>query len=76
MDFLPSKKLCHADKLSRLIPKHREPLEDTVSASLRTEGELKTALCNTEFKLPVTLGQIKQEALNHEFIKIYEKDFK
>ena len=37
MEFLPSKKLCHADGLSRLIPKQRETLEDTVIASLRTE---------------------------------------
>ena len=60
MEFLLSKKkLCHADGLSRLILKHREPLEDIVIASLRTEGEFKTTLCNTVKELPVTLDQIK-----------------
>lgn len=33
MEFLPSKKLGHADSLSRLIPKTGEPLEDSVIAS-------------------------------------------
>ena len=78
MEFLPSKKLCHADKLSRLIPKYREPLEDTVIASLQTK-EFKTSLYNKVKELPVTLKQIKQEALTYEFIrqtktKICEKD--
>ena len=63
MEFLPSKKLCYADELSRLILKHWELLEDTVIASLPTE-EFKTTLCNT-----ATLDQIKQEALNNEFIR-------
>ena len=79
MEFLLSKKLCHADGLSKLTPKYREILKDTVIASLRTEGEFKTTLCNTVKELPVTLDQIKQEALNEEFIrqtktKIYEQD--
>ena len=78
MGFQPSKKLCHAAGLSRLILKHREPLKDTVIASLRT-GEFKTTLCNTVRELTVTLDQIKQEALNNKFIrqtktKICEKD--
>ena len=65
--------------MSRLIPKHREHLKDTVIASLRIEGEFKTTLCNAVRELPVTLNQIKQEALNNEFIrqtksKICEKD--
>ena len=30
MEFLPSKKIPHADGLSRLIPKIREPLKETV----------------------------------------------
>ena len=68
MEFLPSKN-CHVDRLSRLIPKHWEPHEDTVIASLRKEGEFKTTLCSTARKLPVTLDQIKQEALNDEFIR-------
>lgn len=79
MEFLPSKEHYHVDGLSRLIPKHREPLEDTVIASLRTEGEIKTTLCNTVKELPVTLDQIKGEVLDDEFIrqtktKIREKD--
>ena len=48
-------------------------------ASLRTDGEIKTILCNTIRELPVTLHEIKHEALNDEFInltktKITEKD--
>ena len=79
IEFLLSKKLCHADGLSRLIRKHKEPLEDTAIDSLRTEGEFKTTLCNTVRKLPLNLDQIKQEFLNDEFIKqtkakICEKD--
>ena len=44
MEFLPSSKLCHTDGLSRLIQKNREPLEDTVIASLRTEVEIKKTM--------------------------------
>ena len=56
-----------------------EPLEDTVIASLRIEGEFKTTLFNTVRELPVTPDQNKLEALNDEFIrqtktKICEKD--
>ena len=79
MKFPPSKKLWHADGLSKLIPKHTESLEDTVIASLRTEGEFKSTLCNTVGEITVILDQIKQEAQNDEFIrqtktKICEKD--
>ena len=38
MEYLPSKKLSHADELSRLIPKFSEPLEDTVIAAIKTEN--------------------------------------
>ena len=31
MEFLRSKKFCDADRPSRLIPKFREPLEDTMT---------------------------------------------
>ena len=34
MEYLPSKEFGHAGGLSRLIPKYKEPLEDTVIASL------------------------------------------
>ena len=37
-------------------------------ASLRTEGEFKSTLCNTVTELPVILDQIKQKSLNDEFI--------
>ena len=78
MEFLASEKLCYTDGLSRRIAKHREPLEDTVISSLRT-GEFKTILCKTLRESPVSLDQIKQEALNDKFIRqtnttIYEKD--
>ncbi len=54
MEFLSSKKLRHADGLSRLIPKFSEPSEDTVIAALRDEKELSVLLCNTIQELPVT----------------------
>ena len=41
MDFITSSKISHADRLSRLIPKHTEPLEDTVIVSMRTKVEIK-----------------------------------
>ena len=41
MEFLPSKKLCPADGLSR------EPLEDRVIAAMNTENEIKNVLHNT-----------------------------
>ena len=69
MEFLPSQKISHADGLSRLIPKMREPLEDTVIASLRTERDINNVLCNTVRELPVTLEEIKREALKDEFIR-------
>ena len=68
MEYLPPKKFDHADWLSRLIPKYKEPLEDTAIASLQSEGELKITLCNTVREHPVTLEQIKQEALRDEYI--------
>ena len=38
-------------------------------ASFWTEGKFKTTLCYTVKELPVTLGQIKHEVLNDEFIR-------
>ena len=38
MVYVPSK-FGHGDGLSRLIPKYKEPLEDTVIVSLQSEGE-------------------------------------
>ena len=68
MEFLPSKKFGHASGLSRLIPKMREPLEDTVIASLSSESIMSTVLCNTVRELPVTLEEIRKEAAKDEFI--------
>ena len=56
-----------------------EPEEDTMIASLQSEWELMTALCNTVRELPVTLKQIKREAFHDEYInqikaKNFEKD--
>ena len=68
MEYVSSEKFDRVDGLSRLIPKYREPLEDSVIASLQSEGELKTTLFNTVRELPVTLEQIKQEALRDEYI--------
>ena len=78
-EYFPLKKICHADGLSRMVARHREPLEDSVIASLRTDEEIKNILCNTIRELPMTLHEIKHEALNDEFInltktKITEKD--
>lgn len=55
MEFLPSKKLSHADGLSKLIPKLCEPL-DTIIAAVRAENEIKNSviLCD----LRVTLDEI------------------
>ena len=72
MVYLPLNKFGHVDWLSRLIPKYKEPLEDTVIASLQSEGELKITLCNSVRELPVTLDQIKQEALHDEYLNCIE----
>ena len=41
MEFLPSSKLCHAERLCSLIQKNSEPLEDAAIASLQAEIEIK-----------------------------------
>ena len=41
MKFQPFKKLSHAERQSRLIPKFCKPLEDTVIAAIRAENEIK-----------------------------------
>ena len=67
MEFLPSKKIAHADGLSRLMPKNTEPLEETVIASLRSEIDVKYVLFNTVKELPVTL-EIKFKTKFDKFI--------
>ena len=79
MECLPSKNFGHAGRLSIIILKYKELLEDKVIASLQFEGELKTTLCDTVRELIVTLELIKQEALCNEYInkikvKIFEED--
>ena len=70
MEFLKSAKLGHADGLSRLIPKSREPLEDTVIASLQSEKDYTQILCNTIKELPVTLEyrirETEKDSFNRE----------
>ena len=68
IEFLSSAKLGHADGLSRLIPKHNEPLEETVIASLRSEKNYSQILFNAVKELPVTLRDIIREAENDNFI--------
>ena len=61
--------MLHADGLSRLIPKIREPLEETVIASLSLEMDIKNVLYNTVKELPVTLEGITVKAKFDKFIK-------
>ena len=68
IEYLPSKQISHADGLSRLVPKYSEPFEDTILAELRTDCEIKNMTGNTIKKLPVTLLEIKSEAMNDDFI--------
>ena len=69
MELLPFSKISHANRLSRLISKDTEPLEDIVIATLQTEVEVKNTLCNTVRELLVTLGEIKENAFDDDFIK-------
>ena len=62
-------KIGHADGLSRLIPRTSETFEDTVIAALRSENEVENTLNNTIRELPVSLKEIKREAVRDNFIK-------
>ena len=73
MEYVPSKKLSHADRLSRLIPKYMEPLEETVMVVLRDKSELSGLLCNSIRELLVTLVDVKKAVGNDDFIKKNEK---
>ena len=68
IEYLPSKQISHADGLSRLVPKYREPFEDTVIAALRRNCEIKSMIAKTIKELPVKLLEIKSEAMNDDFI--------
>ena len=41
MEFLSSKEIGDVDRLSRLIPKQSEPLEEAIIAALSTEMKIK-----------------------------------
>ena len=58
MEYISSKKLAHADGLSRLIPKSDEILEETLIAELKEEKEISDLLSNTVREQPVTLEEI------------------
>ena len=58
IQYMPSKKIAHADGLSRLILDNAKLLEETVIAALKQEQELKEVLINTVSELPVTLEEI------------------
>ena len=68
IEYLPSKQISHADGLSKLVLKYSEPFEDTIIAALRTDCEIKNMIANTIKEMPVTLLEIKSEAMNDEFI--------
>ena len=71
---MPSKKIAHADGLSRIILDNAELLEKTVIAALKLEQELMEELINTE--LPVTLEEIKKAAKTDEYIMNMSKQVK
>ena len=73
IEYLPSKQINHADGLSRLVPKYREPFEDKIIAALRTDCEIKNMISNIIKKLPVTLLEITSEAMNDDFITKNQK---
>ena len=53
---------------SRLIPNQCQLLEDSVIAALRSDCEIKSIIENTIRDLPVTLSEIKSEAISDDFI--------
>ena len=69
IQYLSTNKIGHVDELSRLIPRTSETFEDTVMAALRSENEVENTLNNTIRELPVSLKEIKREALRDNFIK-------
>ena len=76
IQYMPSKKIAHADGLSRLIPDNAELLEETVIVALKQEQELKEILINTINELPVTLEEIKKAAKMDEYIINMNKQVK
>ena len=74
MAFLLSKEIAHADRLTRLIPKNTEPIEETIIASLKSEMDVKYVLFNTVKELPVTLEEIKFKTKFDKFFNETKKE--
>ena len=68
IEYYSSKLISHAVGLARLVPKYSEPFKDTIIAALWTDCEIKNMIANTIKELPVTLLEIKSEAINDDFI--------
>ena len=60
IQYLPLKKIVHADSLSRLIPQNPELLEETVIAALKEEKEITEIFENNVNELSVTTEDIKK----------------
>ena len=69
MEFLLSKRLEHADGLSRLIIKPCEPFEETVIATLRLEIGIKRVLCNTIRELLVIMEESRNKIKTEKYIQ-------
>ena len=74
MKCLSSKEIAHVDGLSTLMPKTREPLEETLIASLRSEMDIKYVLYNTVQELPVQLEEIRYKEKFDKFITQTKKN--
>ena len=73
IQYLPSKKIAHADGFSRLITKKQELLEETLIAALKEEKEITEKLVNTVSELLVTLEDIKKAANTDDYISKMKK---
>ena len=62
MGLLPLKRLKHSERLSRLIPKPYESLEEIGIKIKRLKIEIKSVLCNTIWELAVTIQEISNKA--------------
>ena len=69
MEYITSKKIGHADGLSRLIPKNTEHLEETVIVSLKEEKEFSELLVSTIWELPVIFEDIRKAVEMDGFIQ-------
>ena len=69
IQYLSTNKIGHAGGLFRLIPRSTKTFEDTVIAALRSENEVENTLNSTIRELPVSLKEIKSEAVRDKFIR-------